>query len=90
MSINLYFRNALTRLRNRNDFAFRVSVLASQTLDRLSQLAVTLERYADREKGLAPKLENPKAFYAELDQQFEALCNKVGELQAIAAQRAKR
>ena len=90
MSIKLFIRNALTRQRNRSDFAAHVSVLASQSLDRLNQLAVTLERYTDREKGLAPKLENPKTLCAELDQRFEALCNKLGELQAIAAQRAKR
>lgn len=90
MAISLFFRNAFTRLRNRNDFAFRVSVLASQSLDRLNQLAATLERYTDREKGLAPRLESQKVLYGELEQQFEALCNKLGELQTISAQRAKR
>ncbi len=90
MAISLYFRNALTRLRNRNDFAVRVSVLASQSLDRLNQLAVALERYTDQEKGIAPNVERKKVLYDELDLRFEALCNKIGELQAVSAQRAKR
>lgn len=89
MAIKLFFRNALTRLRNRNDFAAHVSVLASDASLQLDQLAATLERYTDREKGLLPRLENPKMLYAELDLRFEALCNKIGELQAIAARHAK-
>lgn len=89
MSIKLFVRNALTHLRNRNDFTDRVSVLASDASLQLDQLAATLERYTDREKGLAPKLENPKML-TELDLRFEALCNKIGELQAVSAQRAKR
>ncbi|WP_382157337.1 hypothetical protein [Hydrogenophaga sp. ANAO-22] len=90
MAISLYFRNVLTRLRDRNDFATQVSVLASDASLQLDQLAATLERYTDREKGLAPKLENPKMLFTELDLRFEALCNKIGELQAVSAQRAKR
>jgi hypothetical protein len=90
MSIKLFVRNALTHLRNRNDFTDRVSVLASDASLQLDQLAATLERYTDREKGLAPKLENPKMLFTELDLRFEALCNKIGELQAVSAQRAKR
>jgi len=90
MSISLYLRNALTRQRNRNDFAVRVAFLSSQSLDRLSQLAATLERYTDQEKGLGSKLESPKALRDEVELRFEALCNKLGELQTIAAQQARR
>lgn len=90
MAISLYFRNVLTRLRNRNDFAVRVAFLSSQSLDRLNQLAASLERYTDREKGLVPKLENQKVLYDEMELRFEALCNKLGELQTIAAEQVRR
>lgn len=90
MSIQLFVRNAFTRQRNRNDFPVRMSVLASQALDRLNQLAFSLERQADQEKGLAPRLESAKALRDELEQRFEALCDTLGELQAVADQHRMR
>lgn len=86
MAIKLLFRNAFTRQRNRNDFPVRMSFLASQALHRLNQLAFSLERQTDQENGLAVRSESPKALRDEVEQRFEALCNTLGELQAVADQ----
>lgn len=90
MSIQLFLRNAFTRQRNRRDFPVRMSVLASRALDRLNQFAVSVERQTDQEKGLAFRSESPKALRDEVEQRFEALCETLGELQAVADQHRKR
>lgn len=91
MSIQLFVRNAFTRLRQRNrkDFAVRMLVLSSQALDRLHLLAFTLDRHADQGKGLGTDLESAKALRDEMAQRFGELGDKLSEMQAVAQQHRK-
>jgi len=90
MAIRLFVRNAFTRLRDRNDFPTQVSTLASEASLRLRQLSATVERYTDQERGLAHQVECKQALYEEMDERFEALWDKLCELQDVADQKAMR
>lgn len=90
MAIRLFVQNAFTRLRDRNDFPTQMSTLASEASLRLRQLSATVERYTDQDRGLAHQVECKKALYDEMDERFEALWNKLCELQDVADQRRKR